>query len=89
MPVPECTYCPPPNYPNHARGEKLQGTVVLQVTITIDGRATNISILKDPGMGLAEKAVKDVRKWRFKPAVGPDGKLTAVIVPIEVTFRLN
>lgn len=61
--------------------------MVLQVVVTTDGRATNIKIIKDPGNGLGMKAVQSVRKWKFKPAVGPDGNPVAVIVPIEVTFR--
>ncbi|MGB7281711.1 MAG: energy transducer TonB [Candidatus Acidiferrum sp.] len=86
--VPECIYCPPPLYSDDARKAKYMGTVVLQVTITPDGRAINISIIKDPGMGLGEKAVESVRTWRFKPAEGPNGKIVPVEVPIEVTFRL-
>lgn len=86
--IPECIYCPPPLYSDDARKAKYMGSVVLQVTVTADGRAVNISIVKDPGMGLGEKAVEAVRTWRFKPAVGPSGKIVAVIVPIEVTFRL-
>jgi periplasmic protein TonB len=86
--VPECIYCPPPLYSDDARKAKYMGSVVLQVTVTADGRAINISIVKDPGMGLGEKAVESVRTWRFKPAAGPNGKIVPVIVPIEVTFRL-
>ena len=86
--IPECIYCPPPLYSDDARKAKYMGSVVLQVTVTADGRAVNISIVKDPGMGLGEKAVEAVRTWRFKPAVGPSGKIVAVLVPIEVTFRL-
>ncbi len=40
------------------------------------------------GAGLEEKAVEAVKQWRFKPALGPSGKPVAVVVPIEVTFRL-
>jgi TonB family protein len=86
--VPQCVYCPPPNYSGDARNAHVEGTVVLQVVITTDGRAINVKILKDPGNGLGMKAVESVRKWEFKPAVGPDGKPVAVVVPIEVTFRL-
>jgi protein TonB len=86
--IPECIYCPPPLYSDDARKAKYMGSVVLQVTVTADGRAVNISIIKDPGMGLGEKAVESVRTWRFKPAAGPSGKIVPVIVPIEVTFRL-
>ena len=37
---------------------------------------------------LEEKAVEAVRGWRFKPAIGPNGKPVATLVPVEVTFRL-
>jgi protein TonB len=86
--VPVCLYCPIPQYSDEARKAKYQGTVVLQVTITTDGRAVNISVVKGPGLGLEEKAIEAVKGWKFKPAVGPGGKPVATIVPIEVTFRL-
>jgi TonB family protein len=85
---PSCLYCPEPQYSEDARKAKWQGTVVLQVVITADGRATNIQIVKGPGLGLEDKAIEAVRNWRFKPALGPDGKAVATLTPIEVTFRL-
>jgi periplasmic protein TonB len=86
--VPVCLYCPTPQYSDEARKAKYQGTVILQVTITPDGRAINISVVKGPGLGLEEKAIEAVKSWKFKPAAGPDGRIVATIVPIEVTFRL-
>jgi TonB family protein len=86
--TPSCIHCPPPNYTEEARAAKYQGVVVLQVTVTAEGRATNIAILKAPGKGLEARAVEAVRDWKFKPAVGPDRNPVSVIVPIEVTFRL-
>jgi protein TonB len=86
--VPICLYCPIPQYSDEARKAKYQGTVVLQVTITTDGRAINISVVKGPGLGLEEKAIEAVKGWKFKPAVGPNGRSVPTIVPIEVTFRL-
>ena len=62
--------------------------VVLMVVITLDGRATNIQVVKSPGLGLDEKAIEAVRQWKFRPAVGPGGKSVPAQVPIEVTFRL-
>jgi TonB family protein len=85
---PSCLYCPEPQYSEDARKAKYQGTVVLQVVIQPDGRATDIRIVKGPGLGLEEKAIEAVRTWRFKPALGPSGKPVATITPIEVTFRL-
>src|SRR5712692_3269792 len=85
---PECAYCPLPLYSDEARKAKYQGTVVLQVVITPDGRATNIQVVKGPGLGLEERAVDKVREWRFKPALGPNGKAVSVQVLVEVTLRL-
>ena len=85
---PTCVYCPDPKYSEEARKAKYQGTVVLQVVITPDGRATEIQVVKGPGLGLEEKAVEAVKLWRFKPAMGPGGKPVPVVVPLEITFRL-
>jgi len=85
---PSCIYCPEPQYSEDARKAKYQGTVVLQAVITPDGRATNIEVVKGPGLGLEEKALESVRTWRFKPAVGPTGRPVATITLLEITFRL-
>lgn len=85
--VPACISCPPPQYPDKARAAKYQGTVVLQVVITTEGRAANISVIKGVGMGFDEAAIEAVRGWKFRPAVGPNGRAVATLVPIEITFR--
>jgi periplasmic protein TonB len=85
---PVCVYCPNPQYSEEAVKTKYQGVVTLLVTITADGRVTNIRIAKGLGVGLDETAVAAVRTWRFKPALGPDNKPVSVTAPIEVTFRL-
>lgn len=86
--TPSCIYCPDPQYSDEARKAKWQGTVVLDVVISSDGRAIKITPIKGPGLGLEEKAVEAVRQWRFRPALGPNGKPVNVRIPIEVTFRL-
>ncbi len=85
--IPMCIHCPPPLYTNAARKVKFTGTVVLNVRITEDGRPAEISVLKGVPFGLNEAAIKSVGGWSFKPATH-EGKLAAVQVPIEVTFRL-
>jgi len=85
---PSCIYCPEPQYSEDARKAKYQGTVVLQAVITADGRATNVEIVKGPGLGLEEKALESVRTWRFKAAVGPNGRPVATVTLLEITFRL-
>ena len=86
--TPVCLYCPQPEFSNEAVKAKYQGVVVVQTLISADGRATNIRVVKGVGLGLDEKAVEAVRNWRFKPAMGPDGRPAAVLTFIEVTFHL-
>ena len=86
--TPDCLYCPPPQFSDEAVKAKYQGVVTLMCVIMPDGRATDIHVAQGPGLGLEEKAIEAVRAWRFRPALGPDGKPAAVRMPIEVTFRL-
>ena len=86
--IPVCFYQPPPEYSDEARKVKYQGAVVVEGIIGIEGKVTNLRIIKGVGMGLDENAVAAVKTWRCKPAAGPNGKPVPTIVPIEVTFRL-
>ena len=85
--VPACLFCPAPPYSARAGKAKLQSSVLLSVTVSKDGRTARISILKDPGFGLTERAIETVSGWNFKPAMNKEGKPVPVIVPVEVTFR--
>jgi protein TonB len=83
-----CVYCPTAQFSDEAVKAKFQGTVFLSVIVTADGRPTDIHVASGLGMGLDEKALEAVRKWRFKPSVGPDGKAAAVHAIVEVVFHL-
>jgi TonB family protein len=87
--VPACVYCPSPSFTDEARAAKFNGSVILQVVVTVEGRAENISVMRKAGYGLEENAVETVKGWKFRPATGPDGKPVATVVPIEVTFRIK
>lgn len=86
--LPMCIYCPPPLYTKEGRGAKIDGAVVLLATVTEDGRAADIRVLKGMPFGMNEQAVKSVSEWKFKPSTDGDGKPIAVRVPIQITFRL-
>jgi protein TonB len=84
----ECVYCPHPDYSDEARKAKYAGEVLVEVTVLPNGKATNIRVIKSPGMGLDEKAIEAVRNWQFKPAIGPNGKPVAAMTQIQVIFQL-
>jgi periplasmic protein TonB len=85
---PTCVYCPDAKYPDEARKAKFQGVVELQVIVRPDGRATDIQVVRGPGLGLDEQAVAAVKTWRFKPALGPNRVPVSTQIIIEVQFRL-
>jgi protein TonB len=85
--APRAIYGPDPEYSEEARKAKYQGTVLLWVIVGPDGRPRDIRVQRSLGMGLDEKAIEAVRKWKFEPAM-KDGHPVAVQVNIEVRFRL-
>src|ERR1700722_5995890 len=76
-----------PEYSEEARKAKHQGTVMLYVQIDPSGHATNVKVVKSLGLGLDEKAMEAVAKWKFSPGK-KDGKPVTVEATIEVNFRL-
>jgi TonB family protein len=63
--------------------------ITLLVTITKQGKAKDIIVVKSFDDRLAVRAVQAVRRWQFKTANGLDGKALAVRVPVAVVFRLS
>jgi len=76
-----------PEYSEEARKAKYSGTVMLAVVVDTDGHARDIHVVKSLGMGLDEKAMEAVEKWKFKPGM-KGGQAVNVKATIEVNFRL-
>ncbi len=76
-----------PEYSEEARKAKFQGTVLLYVVVDEKGNPRDIKILRPLGLGLDQKAVEAVEKWKFNPGK-KDGKPVPVQAQIEVNFRL-
>jgi TonB family protein len=84
-PVP--IYQPEPEYSEEARKAKWQGSVLLSLVVDESGKAVGIKVTKSLGLGLDQKAIEAVEKWRFKPGM-KDGKAVPVMASVEVNFRL-
>jgi protein TonB len=52
----------------------ISGEVVLRVQVRNNGSVRSVKVLKGIGNGCDEIAAKALRKTKFKPAVGTDGK---------------
>jgi periplasmic protein TonB len=76
-----------PEYSEEARKAKFQGTVILFVVVDEKGNPRELKVIRPLGLGLDQKAIEAVEKWKFKPGM-KDGKPVAVQATIEVNFRL-
>ncbi len=70
-----------PSYPMLARQMKVQGAVVLQALIGVDGDIQDLRVLSGPTI-LASAAQEAVKQWRFKPYL-QNG------VPIETEAKIT
>jgi TonB family protein len=84
---PHADYTPDPEYADIARTLRYQGTVVLWLILSKDGRPTHIRVQRALGLGLDDMAVAAVERWKFTPAK-KDGEPVPVMINVEVNFKL-
>jgi protein TonB len=77
-----------PEYTAEARKAGLSGTVTISLVVGADGSLQSLRVVRSLGLGLDEKAIEAVKKWKIKPGT-KDGKPVSVIVTVEVNFRLR
>jgi periplasmic protein TonB len=78
---------PEAEFSDEARQQKYQGVCVVALIVDVHGYPQNVHVVQHLGMGLDEKAMEAIRKYRFKPAT-KDGKPVAAVMTVEVDFRL-
>ena len=77
-----------PKYPEAALHAWIEGTVVLEFTISVDGIATDIKVVQSLGFGCDEAAVESLKESRFIPAKrGNTPVPVRVRVPIRFSLR--
>jgi TonB family C-terminal domain len=85
--APKVLYQVDPEFSEEARRARHYGTVLLVVDVDTTGRAVNFRIAKSLGLGLDEKAIEAVSRWKFQPG-RRDGKPVTVPATIQVNFHL-
>lgn len=79
----------PPAYPNASRRKREQGTVVLRLVISEDGRVVSAVVSRSSGFAaLDEAAVAAVRKWRWSPTMS-DGRAVSITGLVQIPFVLK
>ncbi len=85
-PVP--IFQPEAEFSDEARRAKYQGVCLISLIVDAQGNPQNPRVLRALGMGLDEKALEAVRKYKFKPAMKDGRTPVPVMITIEVNFRL-
>lgn len=79
----------PPRYPMDSRRKREQGTVVLTLTLGVDGNVSAISVAQSSGFErLDDAALRAVRKWRWAPTLR-NGQPVMVRGQVEIPFVLQ
>jgi len=78
---------PDAEFSDEARRNKYQGVCMIAIVVDAQGYPRNPRVVRSLGMGLDEKALEAVARYRFKPAL-KNGKPVAAAILVEVNFRL-
>jgi len=87
IPAPQLTRQVPPVYPSIAQTARVQGSVILDATISPAGRVTSVQILRSIPL-LDQAAMDAVKQWEFAPTV-VKGVAVPVIMTVTVSFTLR
>ena len=75
-----------PVYPPEARAARVQGVVILEVTLSPTGDVSDVDVLRSVPL-LDEAAVAAVRQWRYEPTL-VDGVPVPLLLTVTVNFGL-
>ncbi len=78
----------PPEYPESSRVNGIQGVVLLQAVISMEGVPLSLKVLSSPDEELSRSAMDAVRQWRYEPT-RLNGNPIEVVTEIAVRFRLE
>jgi len=76
-----------PEYPLELREAGVEGTVVLEATVGVDGAVGEVDALTGP-TGLRRAAVDAVSQWVYRPTL-LNGRPVAVLLTVTVRFELS
>lgn len=78
-----------PIYPREALRDGLQGTVLLQVLVDVDGKPIRVDIYKSSGHRILDEAARRhvLKRWTFRPAM-KDGNVVQALGLVPIDFKM-
>jgi serine/threonine-protein kinase len=81
--APEQTKRVSPPYPPEAQAAGVQGVVIMEATIGVDGKVTDVRVLRSIPL-LDQAAMDAVRQWEYAPTA-----VNGIAVPVVMTVTVN
>lgn len=79
---------PAPQYPTSAKRRNIEGKVLLEVLVSVDGNAQKVVVSRSSGFAILDNAALEaVKNWRFVPAKKA-GKAVAAQVTVPIEFKI-
>ncbi len=76
-----------PSYPLLSEHARIEGTVVIQALIGINGRPLQTTVVSTPSKDLATSAIDAIRQWTYRPYL-VNGEPAEMVTEIKMQFRL-
>ncbi len=76
-----------PKYPDFAAQAQIEGLVILEATVDVEGRVQSVEVLRSHGL-LDQAAIDAVKQWRYSPLV-LNGKPFPFILTVTVRFSVQ
>ena len=77
------------HYPPEAKAQGVQGRVIVQFTVGVDGTITDVQAVRGPNQQLIDEAIRIVKAMpRWNPATTEDGKAIPLKYNLPICFKL-
>jgi TonB family protein len=76
-----------PVYPEEARKQGIEGLVILEATVDVNGKVKDVKVLR-PVPALNQAAIDAVKQWVYEPKI-IDGKPVPIVFTVTVNFKLK
>lgn len=86
----EYASAPPPAYPREELRRRIEGTVLLQVLVDVDGRPLDVLVQQSSGNRRLDEAARlqVLKRWMFRPAM-QDGVAIQAMGLVPVVFKVQ
>ncbi len=77
----------PPVYPSLARSQHIEGQVLVDALVDVNGRVSSMKVVSGPAM-LHQSAMDALRQWKYQAAM-LDGHAVPMHLTVTIQFKLQ